>query len=247
MQPGIIRVPLAPIRSEADDRAEMVTQGLFGERLKWKALDAPAGWAKITLERDGYQGYTDVKLISSDPDALEAFGQKTSRLSAPLTMLEWQGRPYHLPAGSRVPESIWPLQAQHQDLPVDVASRFLGAPYLWGGKSVLGMDCSGLTQLACDLCGIALPRDASDQWDALKSDETSFRELLHGDLVFFHRKNPTQVTHVGFAWKPSEGVVHVLHASGEVRIDLLTSEGILRDGAQTHLWTGAARCPVSSE
>lgn len=246
MEPGIIRVPLAPIRSEANDRAEMVTQGLFGEALTWETTETP-GWIRIQLTRDGYTGFTDEKLISSEPDALTAFGGETATLQAPLTMLEWQGRPYHLPAGSRVPQSIWPNAAPSKEAPVALAEKFLGAPYLWGGKSVLGMDCSGLTQLCCDLSGINLPRDASQQWSALRASQVSNTELEHGDLVFFHKDHPDKITHVGFAWKPNGYPMSVIHASGEVRIDTLGESGIYRDGNKTHNWTGAARLPVTAE
>ena len=245
MEPGIIRVPLAPIRSEANERAEMVTQGLFGEALTWEAAEAP-GWVRIQLARDGYTGYMDAKLISSEPDALTAFGGETAALRAPLTLLEWQGRPYHLPAGSRVPQSIWPQSTSPIEAPVQVAAKFLGAPYLWGGKSVLGMDCSGLTQLCCDLCGVDLPRDASQQWSALQPSQVSHHDLEHGDLVFFHKDHPGKVTHVGFAWKPEGMPMGVLHASGEVRIDALDEGGILRGDERTHHWTGAARIPVTA-
>lgn len=245
MEPGIIRVPLAPVRSEADERAEMVTQGLFGEALTWENAEVP-GWARIQLARDGYTGYMDAKMISSEPDALTAFGGKTTILRVPLTMLEWQGRPYHLPAGSRVPQTIWPNDPSSMEAPVDVAAKFLGAPYLWGGKSVLGMDCSGLTQLCSDLCGVELPRDASQQWKALQSSQVAHQDLEHGDLVFFHKESPEKITHVGFAWKPEGALLSVLHASGEVRIDALDESGINREGERTHHWTGAARISVTA-
>ncbi len=246
MQPGVIRVPLAPIRAAADDCAEMVTQGLFGQHLQWELVSDAPGWASVVLKDDGYSGYTDVKLLASAPEAIEAFSGESNMLTAPLTTLEWEGRPYHLPAGSSVPSGLIPHVPPRTESPIDAAHTFLGAPYLWGGKSVLGMDCSGLTQLACALHGQAIPRDASQQWASLDQERKPFESLAHGDLVFFHKADPLKVTHVGFAWLNGVGSPHVLHASGEVRLDPLQPDGILRDGAISHKWTGAAACPISA-
>ena len=245
MEQGVIRVPLAPIRSAPDDRAEMVTQGLFGEPLQWSPAKDASGWIEVQLETDGYRGFTDAKLVATDQDSIAAFAGEVNILTEPLTRIDWNGRDHHLPAGARVPVGILPPQGNGDTCPVQAAAAFLGAPYLWGGKSVLGMDCSGLTQLASAICGEALPRDASDQWGSLQQTGIAFDDLRHGDLVFFHKEQPEKVTHVGFAWQPTGEPMQVLHASGEVRIDALTAEGIVRDGTLTHRWTGAAHWPVS--
>ena len=244
---GVIRVPLAPVRSDPSDRAEMVTQALFGERVDMEPVEGQSNWAKVHLHLDGYQGFIDPKLVDTSEEAVEAFESDCLQLTVPLTAFEWAGRTLNLPAGSRIPLAAFPNHAQ--DSPSDVlaaAMQFLGAPYLWGGKSILGMDCSGLTQLAGALCGLDIPRDASQQWAASRDHRSGWDALQHGDLVFFHKEGQDAVTHVGLALDSGAGEWTVLHASGEVRLDALTPSGIDRNGTLTHHWTGAAGWGVSA-
>ena len=244
---GVIRVPLAPVRFEPSDRAEMVTQALFGELLDLELVEGQPNWAKVHLHFDGYQGFIDPKLVDTSEEAVDAFGSDCLQLTAPLTAFEWAGRTLNLPAGSRIPRAAFP---DHDPAPLSdvlaAAMQFLGAPYLWGGKSILGMDCSGLTQLAGALCGLDIPRDASQQWADSKDHRAGWNELQHGDLVFFHKEGQDAVTHVGLALDSGAGEWTVLHASGEVRLDALTPDGIDRNGSLTHLWTGAAGWGVSA-
>ena len=102
---------------------------------------------------------------------------------------------------------------------IQIAKQFLNTPYLWGGKSVLGMDCSGLVQLAASILQVALPRDAKDQ--ALCGKPILYSELLAGDLLFFCN-NEGVVVHVGIVYAPSQ----VLHASGSVHLDIFDEKGI---------------------
>ena len=100
------------------------------------------------------------------------------------------------------------------------AQNFLNSPYLWGGKSILGIDCSGFTQLVFSLCGIQLPRDAYQQEEI--GEPIDLVSIKPSDLVFFIN-NKNRIHHVGIAL----GNKQIIHASGQVRIDNLTSEGII--------------------
>lgn len=242
MSHGILSLPVLPVRSEASERAEMTTQLLFGEQ--FEMLDSQKGWTFLRNQADGYEGWATSKMLTpiSDEFQTKLSTFHTVVLPEPLVFFHSIdiGQMY-LPAGSRMlaqgkklffpkgetlvelfPEnelrfgtSTFPLSERV----LETAFQFLNAPYLWGGKTVLGMDCSGLTQVAAAVNGFQLPRDARDQ--ALLGEEQFLSLALPGDLVFF--ANPEgRIVHVGLICGPHE----ILHASGCVRVDALDGRGI---------------------
>lgn len=239
--PGYCKVAVSPVRAEASDAAEMVTQLLFGEPLT--ILESDRQWLKIRSYMDNYEGWVDGKHIArlSDKELkrwLDGLSNEHSLLRTIAT--PWGNQ--RITRGAFVPGTIefnigvdqyrfLDEETPAPENPSEMAIDYIGTPYLWGGKTPLGIDCSGLVQTVHRLFGINLPRDAYQQAD--HGQDVDFEERQPGDLVFF--KNASgRIHHVGLLINPSE----VIHASGWVRVDNLTKEGIVRrtDGELSHVF-----------
>ena len=103
---------------------------------------------------------------------------------------------------------------------LEFAMRFLRAPYLWGGRTPVGIDCSGFTQLIYKSIGIQIPRDASQQVELGQPLDFASEGQI-GDLAFFQNEEG-RIVHVGMVCAPGK----IIHASGQVRIDKLDDTGI---------------------
>lgn len=238
MDYGICNLSIVPIRAEASDMSEMVTQVLYGEH--FKVLEVRKKWSRIRLAFDAYEGWIDNKqfINITDEDYLN-FEKKNIKLSTDLvdfvTGLDKQL--FSICLGSNISaseylkhkfEGRWVSETISKSKLVETALLYLNSPYLWGGKTPFGIDCSGFTQMVYKLNGYSLLRDASQQ--ATQGEALSFiEESEPGDLAFFDNEEG-RITHVGIIMDDN----YIIHAHGKVRIDRLDHSGIFNYEVRNH-------------
>ncbi|SDB33079.1 SH3 domain-containing protein [Flavobacteriaceae bacterium MAR_2010_188] len=241
MQYGICNLSIVPLRVEPSDSTELVSQILYGET--FKVLELRKKWSKIRLTDDGYEGWVDNKQYQEiSKSEYKDLKDQPSILSSDLIEFvkdEKSNQLLTIPIGSRLNglqilnhsydggkiENILPKENL-----IDTAFIFLNSPYLWGGKTPFGIDCSGFTQLVYKLNGYKLLRDASLQ--STQGIALSFiEESEAGDLAFFD-DSEGKIIHVGIIMPDN----YIIHAHGKVRIDRLDHSGIYdaERGLHTH-------------
>lgn len=227
MDKGICIVTVAPIRAENSDKAEIVTQMLFGESAD--ILEVNKNWTKIKMHYDGYEGWMDTKQIKAVSEA-ELSQRKTSVITEDFSSVMMKDGKTLLSMGSEVEFPAVSSRRSH-DLRESIAltaKEFINIPYLWGGKSFFGVDCSGFTQLVFKVNNVKLPRDAYQQAE-VGEDLTFVEEAKPGDLAFFENSEG-RIIHVGIMLENQK----IIHASGKVRIDTLDSTGIFNQELNKH-------------
>ena len=224
----------------------MISQLVFGEC--GEILEESGAWVKVRNREDGYEGWVDSKMVLPGGfEALESLSQPSFALTGSLQLQD--GTEMRLPLGARIPlkmgatsffwgdrewkstSSLQLLSIQPREHLLEVAQLFTNTPYLWGGRSGAGIDCSGFTQLVFRMCGQLLPRDSTQQ--AQGGEEIEFGRHQIGDLAFFTKPGQERISHVGMVGKGNV----IYHASGKVRLDFLTKNGILKHptGNATHI------------
>lgn len=239
-------VPVASIRKEPSHSSEMTTQLLFGEGCK--ILLTEKDWVLVQCQYDEYEGWCQLNQLAEIilDDFLYA---KRDMAFDWVNEIKYNGMQMRIPFGSSLTGvtngkgewkkntlsyegKVWELsRAQKTGKSVrGIAFRYLNSAYLWGGRSVYGVDCSGFTQMVFKFFSVLLPRDAAHQSE--KGEVVGFlQEAKLGDLAFFDDADGN-INHVGILLSDFE----IIHAAGKVRIDKIDNQGILNvDTAQrTH-------------
>ncbi|MCF6404230.1 C40 family peptidase [Chitinophaga filiformis] len=245
---AITVVPVMPLRAEPSHKSEIISQALWGECSEI-IITGNDGWVKVKCQFDGYEGWATFNHLEIIDEQLFN-APYTHYTTGWVNKVLLNGKPMYVPFGCTVkagtePVTNWgkaavqfeeKLAATGKADTVDTAALtdaaflYLNTAYLWGGKSVFGVDCSGFTQTVYKTLGIDLLRDAYQQ--ATQGETVDFlQEARLGDLAFFDNAEG-RITHVGILLNDHE----IIHSSGKVRVDPIDNQGITNTdtGVRTH-------------
>jgi len=244
MHYGICNLSIVPLRIEPNDSSEMVSQLLFGEH--FKIIELRKNWSRIRLAFDNYEAWVDnkqfeqineetyLKIQNSDTtlanELIEfATDEKENFITVPLgSCLPFYVKNNLLINNKTLIMKVLLLKKQPKEAIINIAYKYLNSPYLWGGKTPFGIDCSGFTQMVYKLCGYKLLRDATQQ--ATQGKVLSFiEESEPGDLAFFDNSEGA-ITHVGIIMKDN----YIIHAHGKIRVDRIDHSGIFNIDTRRH-------------
>ena len=233
---GICNLSIVPVRIVDSDKSEMINQLIYGDIIE--ILEEKEKWVKIKSVFDDYIGWIDKKQYFKIDDNI------TLDLNKPVYSIDLvefiennNNELVTIPIGSDISNiSLMNHKFDGKTISgknnrnsiVNTALSFLNSPYLWGGKTPFGIDCSGFTQMVYKINGYKLYRDAKDQ--ANQGETLSFiEESEAGDLAFFNN-DQGDIIHVGIILQNN----HIIHASGKVRIDRIDHSGIYNNDLNKH-------------
>ena len=233
---GICNLSIVPVRIVDSDKSEMINQLIYGDIIE--ILEEKEKWVKIKSVFDDYIGWIDKKQYFKIDDNIKL------DLNNPvysINLVEFiennNNELVTIPIGSDISNiSLMKHKFEGKTISgknnrnsiVNTALLFLNSPYLWGGKTPFGIDCSGFTQMVYKINGYKLSRDAKDQ--ANQGETLSFiEESEAGDLAFFNN-DLGDIIHVGIILQNN----HIIHASGKVRIDRIDHSGIYNNDLNKH-------------
>ncbi len=238
MQYGICPLSIIPLRAEPRDTSELVSQILYGEF--FKVLEQRKKWSRIRLAHDKYEGWIDNKqYLEISKEEYQKFDKENPQMNGELVdfVTNQDGQLLPVPQGAVLNgleflshrfDGIRIIKKSKKNQLIKTALLYLNAPYLWGGRTHFGIDCSGFTQIVYKLNGHRLLRDASQQ--ATQGEPLSFiEESEPGDLAFFDNDEGI-ITHVGIMMADH----HIIHAHGQVRIDHIDHTGIYNAEQKKH-------------
>jgi hypothetical protein len=253
---GVCRLSVIAVRKEPAHQAEQVTQLLFGDHYGVQERSSNKKWMHIRIDFDGYEGWIDAKQhVAISKEYFNHINQAEFKITTDITStLLYNKSPQMVLIGSIIPISSSELFRMEEQFAFNgeaknagqrrefefmraIALKYVNSPYQWGGKSPFGIDCSGFTQMVFKICGYKLLRDSTQQVHQGKAVE-SLAASKQGDLAFFANEKG-RVSHAGILLSENK----IIHASGRVRVDALTDEGILaaETGKITHLLTSIRR------
>ncbi len=242
MEFGVCNLSVVPLRIGPSHKSEMVSELLFGET--FKVLEKFNNWYKIISDFDDYHAWINANQFLQIEE-MEYIRIKKSKLFFSTNLYEnifnkTKDIKFSILLGSTLPalkNDIFLLnndvyefygdamsnidkKSDVRDLLIITAKKYLNAPYMWGGRTPFGIDCSGFTQIVFKICGIKLLRDAAQQ--TTKGENINFiSEANAGDLAFFDDEDGN-IIHVGIIMKNKK----IIHVSGCVRIDNIDHNGI---------------------
>lgn len=231
MQYGICHLSIIPVRLDPDGKSEMVTQLVYGDH--FKVLEKRKEWSKIRIAFDAYEGWMDNNQFNAISEGdfkkiensahhkfvsdLVSFAEMENKVLIPIVL---GSSVQHIELLSHSYQGGFIDAIKEKSQIMEIALLYLNAPYLSGGKTPFGLDCSGFTQMVYKIAGYKLPRDISQQ--AAQGDSLSFiEESDAADLAFFDNVDG-KIDHVGIIMKNNR----IIHAYGKVRIDRIDHTGI---------------------